>query len=133
LNAQRRGERDSLLARILIVDDEKNIAETTAAMLTQCGHETAVCLSLAEAHEYLRATEVDCVVVDVVLPDGNGVDFLGAVRGQRPGLAAVVVTGHLMAATAEKVALLPGVQVLDKPFRLRELVERVEGALNAAS
>jgi len=68
-----------------------------------------------------------------VLPDGNGVDFLGAVRGQRPGLAAVVVTGHLMAATAEKVALLPGVQVLDKPFRLRELVERVEGALNAAS
>ena len=120
------------MARILIVDDEKNIAETAAAMLARFGHETAVSLSVAEAREHLREAEVDCVVVDVVLPDGNGVDFLGEVRRRWPGLPAVVVTGHLLADTAEKVALLPGVQILDKPFRFKELVDRVEGALNAA-
>jgi DNA-binding NarL/FixJ family response regulator len=67
--------------RVLIVDDDLAFREGIARELTRRGYEVAgVAGTLAEAHAALEALDPDAVLLDVNLPDGNGLVFAGEVR-----------------------------------------------------
>lgn len=108
------------MARILIIDDEVLVRTLVEEVGTRLGHEVLRAETLAEGLEQ-AATGVDVVLLDVVLPDGNGLarlrDF--AVMPSRPEL--VVITGHGDGDAAE-LALRSGAwEYLTKPLRVQEL------------
>ena len=118
------------MARILIVDDQERIARSSAAYLEGLGHETVVSLTIACARERLSESEFDCLIVDVVLPDGNGLDLLAETLAERPGLQAIVITGHVHEEITERANRLGVERVLNKPFRNSDLAEQIESALS---
>jgi PAS domain S-box-containing protein len=86
------GARDARLA-ILLVEDHVDTAEVMAQLMRSLGHEVTVASSVADA---LAATQAagsfDLIVSDIGLPDGTGIDFIGAFR-QRSQAPAVALTG----------------------------------------
>lgn len=117
------------MARILIVDDEEQIARSSSAYLEALGHETTVGHCLARARELFDEAELDLVVVDVVLPDGSGFDFIEEVRATRPDLPALAMTGLAAPDVAKRADEVGVVAVLNKPFRYDELAKLAAAAL----
>ena len=116
------------MARILVVDDE-NIARTLVVEAgTLLGHEV---LAAASIHEGLRLAErgVDIVLLDVLLPDGDGIAHVETFT-QFPGRPDVlVITGHGNADAAESALRAGAWEYLVKPLRLRDLIQAIRQAL----
>src|SRR6516225_6784403 len=85
--------------RVLIVDDEENIGRSLRMILEREGFAVNVCKSVAEFKRHPDAGRADVYLLDMKLPDGNGIDVLKAVRSGGSGnggsaAPAVMISGH---------------------------------------
>ena len=78
---------------VLLVDDDPGIQFSFRKYLSKKGYAVAVASSLAEARERVAGERVGAVLLDLALPDGNGIEWIAELRSDRPDLAIVVVTG----------------------------------------
>ena len=115
-------------ARVLIVEDEAEIRRFVRLALLAEGHEVHESATLQRALIDAAARRPDVVVLDLGLPDGDGVDF---VRGFRAWSAAPVVVLSARSGEAEKIAALDAGadDYLVKPFGVGELLARVRAQL----
>jgi PAS domain S-box-containing protein len=117
--------------RVLLVDDHEEVRSTTAAMLSDCGHQVVEAATGAKALEALNARECDfdLMITDYAMPNVSGAEFLRKARELCPNVPALMITGY---ADAEAISDRPeGVEILLKPFTPRKLeaaIERVCGA-----
>ncbi len=81
-------------ALVLVVDDEKNIQVTLSRALTMAGHAVETAGGGREALEKIAALPVDVVVMDVRMPDLDGLAVLEKARETRPELPIVIMSGH---------------------------------------
>ena len=112
------------MANVLLVDDDANFAAAMRGILGTEGHEVDTAASLSEARERLAAARYDVQIVDITLPDGNGLDLVDE-RGPRT----VIITGHPSVETA--ISAVRGGQVIDylvKPLDKTELVRAIEAS-----
>ncbi len=79
--------------RILILDDEAAVRTSFSFYLARKGFAVTEAGTLAEARQAMMAQSVDGLLLDVSLPDGNGLDWIREVREARPGTAIVVMSG----------------------------------------
>jgi CheY-like chemotaxis protein len=80
--------------RILIVDDEPQVAEVLAKSLVREGHQAEVAHSGEEALKLIGSAEPDAIFLDVSMPGMNGLHVLAEVKRRRPSLPVVVITGN---------------------------------------
>ena len=104
--------------RILIVDDEPQVADVLARSLAREGHTAEVAHSGEEALRRLGAAELDALFLDVSMPGMNGLDVLAEVKKRRPSLPVVVITGHATPEEMGEVRRLGAVDVIAKPAPL---------------
>ncbi|HXG02082.1 MAG TPA: response regulator [Candidatus Binatia bacterium] len=104
--------------RILIVDDEPQVAEILARSLEREGHQASIATSGEEALRRIHPQEPDAVFLDVSMPGMNGLDVLAEVRRLRPSLPVVIITGHATPEEVEQVKRLGAVDVIEKPAPL---------------
>jgi DNA-binding NtrC family response regulator len=78
---------------ILLVDDEPGIQLAFSKYLSKSGYYVEPVSCLAEARKALLSRRFDAVLLDLILPDGNGLDWIGDVRENRPDMAVIVITG----------------------------------------
>jgi CheY-like chemotaxis protein len=106
--------------RILIVDDEPQVAEVLARSLAREGHTAEVAHSGEEALRRLGTAEPepDALFLDVSMPGMNGLDVLVEVKRRRPSLPVVVITGHATPDEMDEVKRLGAVDVIAKPAPL---------------
>jgi CheY-like chemotaxis protein len=107
--------------RIMLVDDHEEVRSTTAAMLSDLGHEVAEAATGAAALDMLNGDDCkyDVMITDYAMPNLSGADFLREARTLCPGVPALIITGY---AEAEAIRDRPdGVEVLLKPFTPRKL------------
>jgi DNA-binding NtrC family response regulator len=119
-----------MAATILIVDDERNIQLTLARALTLEGYlaETAGCGQ--EALEKISAHPIDLVVMDVKMPDLDGLAVLERARATRPDLPVLIMSGHGSIETVRKAFKLGAFDYLEKPITGRDkLLVAVRNAL----
>ena len=114
--------------RILIVDDEPALQQMLGEILTQAGYRTDAALSCAEALERFRAAPPDAVLLDVMLPDGDGFSLFTALRAVRD------VPVLFLSARDEDEARLQGLGLgaddyITKPFLPQELLLRLRSVL----
>jgi DNA-binding response OmpR family regulator len=118
-------------ARILVVEDEPAILESVAYALRRDGFTVSQAGTLAEAEA--RHGDADLVILDLMLPDGSGFDFIGAVRAERRGKPVIVLSSR--DGEVDRVtALESGADdYVTKPFSPREVVARVRAVLRRVS
>lgn len=109
---------------VLILEDDAGVAQTIANALTRDGWRTDHVSTLAQARIRLQDDRPRIVVVDLELPDGNGITFVRDVAAL-PDIGVIVVSGR-----SDEVDRVVGLEVgaddyLSKPFSLREMVARV--------
>jgi DNA-binding response OmpR family regulator len=114
-------------ARILVVEDEPAIAESVAYALRRDGFTVTVAQTLAEAEE--RRADADLVILDLMLPDGSGFEWIGSIRGERRDKPIIVLSSR--DGEADRVAALEtgADDYVTKPFSPREIVARVRAVL----
>ena len=120
------------MARILIVEDEKDIRDVILFNLKQAGHDVLVAARGDEALAQLaQADRLDLVILDVMLPDTSGVEICRSMR-KTPEHAQTPVL--MLTARGEEIDRVVGFEVgaddyVVKPFSMRELLLRVQAVL----
>jgi two-component system KDP operon response regulator KdpE len=114
--------------RVLVVEDDREIRALMQTSLAVEGFEVQTAVSVSEAMALLQHSPRDVVVLDLGLPDGDGIELVRAVR-QRQSLPILVVSARHQ--EAQKIALLDAGadDYLTKPFSVAELLARIRVAL----
>jgi two-component system, OmpR family, alkaline phosphatase synthesis response regulator PhoP len=122
----------SVSARILVVEDERNVAETLVERLRQEGYQVFHAASVAQARLLLSSERVHLALLDVGLPDGNGFELAIEVRALAPQAAIVFLTAHGNPEDRVRGLELGADDYLTKPFHFRELLLRIQNCLRRA-
>lgn len=114
--------------RVLAVEDDREIRSLMQSSLSVEGFEVQTAVTLSEAMALLQHSPPDVIVLDLGLPDGDGLQLVQAVRRQRSVPIIVVSARHQ---EAQKIALLDAGadDYLTKPFSVGELLARIRVAL----
>jgi two-component system, OmpR family, alkaline phosphatase synthesis response regulator PhoP len=115
--------------RVLIVDDEPQIAEVVQAYLEREGLNAQSCATVAEALSALEQGIPDLLVLDVTLPDGSGLDVLRAAAAPGARVPTIMLTARTDEADRIVGLELGADDYVTKPFSPRELVARVRSLL----
>ena len=115
--------------RVLIIEDNPRMAAAVAQGLKEQGYVGDVCLTGAEGEAAAQATSYDTIVLDLMLPDRDGLDLCRGLR--RRGIKTPILILSAMSATSDKVAGLDAGadDYLAKPFEFEELIARVRALL----
>lgn len=118
--------------RVLVVDDEVNIAELLAMALRYEGWEIGIAHTGRAAVSTAKELRPDAIVLDMMLPDFDGLEVLRRVRQQQPDVPVLFLTAR--DSVEDRVAGLTagGDDYVTKPFSLEEVVARLRGQLRRA-
>jgi PAS domain S-box-containing protein len=115
--------------RILLVEDDHSVGAGLEALLTAEGYETTWVRTAAEVCDAARRIRPEVAIIDVNLPDGNGVDLVGLLRVEHEDLPIVLSTGHVeLTISCAKKRIL----ALMKPYELTDLLTAI-GTVAAAA
>jgi two-component system response regulator AtoC len=103
-------------ATVLIVDDEPRLRRVLEMLLVDQGHRVVSAATLAEGRRALAEEQVDVALIDLMLPDGSGLDLLRGIQEASPDLPAVVMTAFGTIETAVEAMQLGARTYLVKPF-----------------
>ena len=118
------------MTRILIVDDEREIRSTLSAALERRGYKTDMVINIAAAHEK-PIGKYDLVLLDVMLPDGSGLDFLLHIMSGPERPPVVMMSGVAGIETAVESIRRGAVDFLEKPLSLDRVLVTIENVLKA--
>lgn len=116
-------------SRILVVDDDAEMQEMVAWTLRREGWRVESALTAAEAARLLMHNRPDVVVLDVMLPDGNGLELLGQWRALYPNMAILMLSALGESPDRVRGLDLGADDYLLKPFEKAELVSRLRALL----
>ncbi|MEN9931242.1 MAG: hypothetical protein RL604_1489 [Pseudomonadota bacterium] len=121
------------MASILVVDDEMGIRELLNEILTDEGHSVVSAQNADEARKARENLEPDLVLLDIWMPDVDGVTLLKewSNNGQLT-MPVVMMSGHATIDTAVEATRIGAVNFLEKPIALQKLLKTVEQALEKA-
>jgi DNA-binding NtrC family response regulator len=111
--------------RVLVVDDDANVAQVVRFLLEEEGHDTEVVADVAGGKRAVAAGHHDLVVTDLKLPDGTGLDVLKLVKEVSPDVPVILITAYATVKTAVEAMKLGAFDYVQKPFdndRLKGLV-----------
>ena len=123
----------SLIGRVLVTDDDAAIRTVVREALRRAGHAVETAGSVAEQRRQLASFRPQVLVTDVVLPDGDGLDTIAAVRLVDPALPIIVLSAQNTFTTALRANEHGAFEYLPKPFDLAELTRAVSDALTATA
>ncbi len=118
------------MSRILIVDDEPAILSILERMLCKLGHESATAGNGKEALRRLEEGAFDLVITDLIMPESEGIETIGAIRKRWPGVRIIAMSGGGRQSPTPYLAVAASLgadATLAKPFQMSDL----EAALRA--
>ncbi len=121
------------MKRIAIVDDEENIGRTLRLILEREGYAVTVCRTAGETRTHLESARADLYLLDVRLPDGNGIDLLREIRQADPAPPVVMISGHATIADAVEATRAGAFDFLEKPLGRDRLLLATKNALEQSS
>ena len=116
-------------ARILVVDDELGIRQGCRRALEPHGCEVETISSFKEALQKIGAGHYDLALIDVMMPDGRGVDLLAPLIKNDPEIVCVIITGYATVELAVEAIKRGAYGFIAKPFTADVLLMTVEQGL----
>ena len=116
------------MTNILMVEDDSTIAFGVKYALEQEGFNVDICKDLESSRQNIEKKEYDIILLDVMLPDGNGYDLCKEIRNTQD------TPTIFLTACDEEVNIVMGLDIggddyITKPFRVRELISRIKAVL----
>ena len=116
-------------AHVLLVDDDRDVLNTTADMVSERGYTVELANCGAEALEILKTATFDVMLADYNMPGMKGVELIERAKKLYPKMKCLLMTGHAELADGE---MLGTASVLRKPFRIATLDERLAQLVNCS-
>jgi DNA-binding NtrC family response regulator len=113
----------------MVVDDTEGIRDLLSAILEREGYETILKASAAELIAAFTQTQPDIILLDLVLPDGDGLELLPQIKKQWPDTEVIVLTGHATFDAAVEATKRGAYHFQNKPFDTKTLLLSVERAM----
>jgi UDP-3-O-[3-hydroxymyristoyl] N-acetylglucosamine deacetylase len=114
---------------ILVVDDEATIRETLRGVLSDEGFHVLDSDGCASVFDLIAAQRPSLVILDIWMPQVDGLELLERLRAQEPELPVIIVSGHGAIETAVRATKLGAVDFIEKPFSLETLLRSVYRAV----
>lgn len=120
-------------ATILLVDDDVTLLQATSALLELSGFHTVISDTAPRAIEFLEHLQITAVVIDMFMPDQDGVETIRVIRERWPDLPIVAMSGGWRTIKAEQALELADAlgagAVLSKPFDRETLLAALDQAM----
>lgn len=116
-------------ARVLVVDDESDIRELLQEILSEEGYEVTTAADAAQARAARRSQSFDLTLLDIWMPDTDGISLLKEWAGSGALEPVVMMSGHGTVDTAVEATRLGALDFIEKPVSLAKLLRTVEKAL----
>jgi two-component system, OmpR family, response regulator len=123
---------DGSAVRVLVVDDEASLAELLASVLRYEGWEIRTASDGSSAVRTAREFQPDAILLDIMLPDFDGLEVLRRVRGILPQVCVLFLTARDSVQDRVSGITAGGDDYVTKPFSLEEVVARLRGLLRRA-
>ncbi|GMV81901.1 MAG: sigma-54-dependent Fis family transcriptional regulator [Planctomycetota bacterium] len=117
-------------ARVLIIDDDPIVRHTLSGMVQALKHEPIGAASGEEGIAQVKAQRPDLLLLDLNLPNVDGLDVLRAVKGEIPSLPVIFFSGSLSIQDTVEAMRLGAFHCMAKPFTLKDLERAVNQALS---
>ena len=118
------------MAEILVVDDEIGIRELLSEILGDEGHSVLLAESAQQARDLREHNPVDLVLLDIWMPDTDGVTLLKEwASGGKLTMPVIMMSGHATIDTAVEATRIGALDFLEKPIALQKLLKAVEQGL----
>jgi two-component system, chemotaxis family, chemotaxis protein CheY len=124
------------MTRILLIDDDPAIRESTRRMLERDGYEVIEAGEGEAGIRQMRAQSVDLVLTDIYMPGQDGFATIRRLRHEWPGVKIITISGGSGAGLADLTAVatvLGAVRTLTKPFNRRDLLDAVRSVLGSGT
>ena len=116
-------------ARVLVVDDDPSVREFLCFLLEQQGYEVTQAGTGREAIALVKASPVDLLVTDLVMPEIEGLETIQTLRKLQPELLIIAISGYQDGRFLTIASKLGSSATLAKPFSPREFLETVKSVL----
>jgi CheY-like chemotaxis protein len=116
------------VASILVVDNDIAALESSRAVLTAAGYAVKDALGGQRALQRVTANPPDVLITEILMPDGDGIELIIAVKGAHPDMRIIAVTGRRFMAGLDLLDLaskLGADAILDKPLKAETLLATV--------
>jgi DNA-binding NtrC family response regulator len=117
--------------KILVVDDEQTLRAAMFRIFSRRDYHVITTGNIREAESVITSnSELELAIVDVKLPDGDGIDLLSTLRQKYNNIPVIVLTGFASIDVAVKATRLGAFHFMTKPFNIEELISIVDKALS---
>ncbi|WDP88863.1 MAG: response regulator [Desulfobacter sp.] len=114
--------------KVLIVDDEREFIDALAERMTARGMDVTKSLSAVEALDKVKSKSFDVVVLDLQMPEIDGLETLKLLKEQKPDIQVILLTGHATVQKGIEAMKLGAMDLLEKPADLTVLTEKIHKA-----
>lgn len=114
--------------KVLLVDDEEDFLDSLAERMRARGMNVETSLSAKEALKKAEAESFDAIVLDLMMPEMDGLEVLKALKEKRPELQIILLTGHATVEKGIEAMKLGATDFLEKPADLKSLTEKIQKA-----
>ena len=119
----------SMSPKILVIDDETSILDSLAGILSDEGF-TPICVDSAEKGlNHLKADAVDLVLLDIWMPDMDGIEALTQIKEDYPELQVIMISGHGTIETAVQATKIGAFDFIEKPLSYDKIVLAIKNGL----
>jgi len=114
--------------RVLLVDDEPEFTEALSQRMESRGVEVDTAANGREALERVKGKSYDAVILDLFMPEMDGMETLRQLLATSPGLQVILLTAHATLETGVEAIKLGAADFLEKPAEIQQLMERIRQA-----
>ena len=114
--------------KVLLVDDEKEFIETLAERMQNRGMDVSSTTSAVEALKMAEEESYDAIILDLKMPEMDGIEVLAALKERHPELQVILLTGHATVQKGIEAMKLGAMDFLEKPFDIKVLREKIKKA-----
>ena len=114
--------------KVLIIDDEQEFTEALAERLTNRGMTVSTSSSAIEGLQSVEEQSFDVVVLDLQMPEMDGIETLKILKKKRPELQVILLTGHATVEKGIEAMKLGAMDLLEKPADMTTLTEKIKKA-----
>lgn len=115
--------------KILVIEDEKELSSSIVDFLKSESYKCETAFDVASAREKINLYDYDCILLDITLPGGNGLDLLRMLKAQRKGEGVIIISAKSSLDDRVLGLEIGADDYLPKPFHLAELGARVKALI----
>lgn len=114
--------------KVLLIDDESEFLETLSERMTIRGMNVDTAQNAEDAMAHINTDSFDAIVLDLQMPDMDGIEVLKQIKASRPEMQVILLTGHATLEKGIEAMKLGAMDFMEKPADINTLTEKIRKA-----